>query len=619
MSIAYIWFNKYGNLNNVEINFSKEFVFKFDDGKLTKNKRTYNNDFLEMLGYKNIDNPIAIIGENGAGKSTIIRFLMDLQFYEGTFPDYYNYIIIFYKGGRYTAFSNFSVDFNVESNFSYVPNNDALFNRKIGREFETNNIINYTEAFNPYRYNELIALNRSTDFDYSVEGRIARYRKKYLNNKFNIDPIQFYQYKLVENQIRVIDEFSKITGFSNTISVEIIRFEKEKSDVLEIIDTLYTVITERYAKGKNSILYALAHNLVNRMLLSMNVISRKKEKAEEIILIVDRMVKKIELFQPNITLEEIVSILEITEEFPKNQVLIINEDEKKNYITVLRYLYNTSGKMTYLSDIDRFLYDPETYNGWNEFVEFYEAYAKTTCNGTCAYLNFSWGMSTGEMSLLNMYATIKEIVEKIKNGKANNSTDIILFFDEAGLYWHPRWQQEGMKRILDILSKVDNQVQLILATHSPIFLSDFPKSNVYWLSAHDSNKIDERLETFGANIYNLYRDSFFLNQGFGTVVGILSVNVIEKISARLLEMDKLDIKGEDGTQFQKELNIIKNDIEQIGEYIFRKDLLCKWEKVYKKLFGENEYTEERYISIFTKFDKSVQKRILNRIRSEEDG
>jgi hypothetical protein len=52
-----------------------------------------------------------------------------------------------------------------------------------------------------------------------------------------------------------------------------------------------------------------------------------------------------------------------------------------------------------------------------------------------------------------------------------------------------------------------------MATHSPIILSDIPKEHVVVLNDSGSTVTpsDLDIQTFGANIHSLYRNSFFLS------------------------------------------------------------------------------------------------------------
>ena len=52
----------------------------------------------------------------------------------------------------------------------------------------------------------------------------------------------------------------------------------------------------------------------------------------------------------------------------------------------------------------------------------------------------------------------------------------------------------------------------MIVTHSPFILSDIPESNVLYLGREEASTVGN---TFGANIYDLLRDSFFLKSDIG--------------------------------------------------------------------------------------------------------
>ena len=68
------------------------------------------------------------------------------------------------------------------------------------------------------------------------------------------------------------------------------------------------------------------------------------------------------------------------------------------------------------------------------------------------------------------------------------------------------------------------------------------------------------------------------------VTGEFSKSVIKEIASRLLKLADQQVIND---QEKRGLEILKNDIEQIGEDIFRRDLLYKWEEVYSNFFVNN--------------------------------
>ena len=90
-------------------------------------------------------------------------------------------------------------------------------------------------------------------------------------------------------------------------------------------------------------------------------------------------------------------------------------------------------------------------------------------------------MSSGEVAMINIFATVYSALKK------NTSGNILLLIDEIDAFLHPIWQQEILTHITEWINQskqFDNKkVQLIVATHSPIILSDIPKDNIIYLKS----------------------------------------------------------------------------------------------------------------------------------------
>lgn len=132
------------------------------------------------------------------------------------------------------------------------------------------------------------------------------------------------------------------------------------------------------------------------------------------------------------------------------------------------------------------------------------------------YMDFSWNLSSGEYARWALFARIYEHVENRKLGLDEEYRTLILLLDEADMLLHPEWQRNYVEQIILFAKKMFPEivVQIIIATHSPIMLSDIPKQNTLFLT---DNKHKEPDETFAANIFALYQDSFFLEDtGIGT-------------------------------------------------------------------------------------------------------
>jgi AAA15 family ATPase/GTPase len=128
-------------------------------------------------------------------------------------------------------------------------------------------------------------------------------------------------------------------------------------------------------------------------------------------------------------------------------------------------------------------------------------------------------LSSGETQFIYALQTILyHIININSNGKYGN---IVLLLDEIELYYHPEYQRVFLNTLLQQIKELTlsniNNIQIIFLTHSPFVLSDIPSSNILRL---DKGRIlASGNQTFGANLYDLLKDDFFLKNGvIGDVV-----------------------------------------------------------------------------------------------------
>lgn len=170
----------------------------------------------------------------------------------------------------------------------------------------------------------------------------------------------------------------------------------------------------------------------------------------------------------------------------------------------------------------RLKYGSEAYK---QFCEFIDKQMKDDFSFVLKYLTIEIPpMSSGEQALQNIFSWLRlpPYFDKLFDEESITLKDnILLLLDEVDLYMHPEWQRQ----FLDALSKrleaeySDKHIQVIISTHSPLVLSDIPLRNTLYLDkTGDKCTVVDRSntqESFGANLYSLLRDSFFLKKTTG--------------------------------------------------------------------------------------------------------
>lgn len=207
------------------------------------------------------------------------------------------------------------------------------------------------------------------------------------------------------------------------------------------------------------------------------------------------------------------------------------------------------------------------------------------------FLEFDWHVfSHGESARFNLFSRLNagynEIIKNASGSEWNYlelekrvyPKELILLLDEPDHGWHLTWQRELVKDLVsyapDIFLFPDGskpQIQIIFSTHSPVSLSDIPEDHVTLLSLKRDDDVREiritsgkelATGTFGANIHDLFKESFFMREGF---MGKFAEEKIKAIISELTKSteEKLVENEED----------LKKRIGLIGEPVLKQKLL----------------------------------------------
>jgi len=206
----------------------------------------------------------------------------------------------------------------------------------------------------------------------------------------------------------------------------------------------------------------------------------------------------------------------------------------------------------------------------------------------------------------------------------NGYTDVNVVLDEIELYFHPEMQKDFISDLYASIGSNEfiksnlNAINFMFVTHSPFILSDIMHYDLMALK-QDAEQKKGLQPSFGANIYNLLNDSFFMNDFIGEfakskIVEIINIiNLYKKISKEIENSSDID----DDLKNKKEiLETIEKDksnmiilVKNIGEKILRKELLNKLEII------SNENKEKTKQEVIKEFDKYEIEQIEEALKS----
>ena len=196
--------------------------------------------------------------------------------------------------------------------------------------------------------------------------------------------------------------------------------------------------------------------------------------------------------------------------------------------------------------------------------------------------------SSGEMQLLYSLSTVLYHLKNIDSNilgqrHALGYPCVNIVFDEIELYFHPNFQKDLLYNLMYAIRKMRyggiRAINIIIATHSPYILSDFPKSNVLCLvkGAVYQDEIDGMGNTFGANVYDILHSRFFMKE----FVGKFAIKKLDKIIGQVKAGDVISIE---------EYHRRKHLVDVIGDEFIN-------EKLTEELIGKLDAQDRRLMAI----------------------
>ena len=211
----------------------------------------------------------------------------------------------------------------------------------------------------------------------------------------------------------------------------------------------------------------------------------------------------------------------------------------------------------------------------------------------------SKNLSSGEKGLYDLFSVLNDLNYRIENNihtdysifnKREKVTDnLLILLDEADLGFHPEWKKKYVNIIQQIIPFIfkNKSIQIIITTHDPLTLSDFPNNNIVYLFKNnsiteilDSDSKRRPTKTFGANISDLLADSFFVNDG---LIGDFAKNKIEDTIKWINKNVELNNRNKES--FEKELEYNKKVISIIDEPVVK----IKLSEMISELEDKNDF------------------------------
>lgn len=614
MEAIAVYIKEYRSLKNALIPLSPCFDVELKKDEIIVQKKQSVNVFRYF--HSNILNLTAIIGSNGCGKTSILNVISDVfackQSTNGN-------VILFYDDNedKVCVLGQSTIHISCKececSRFNSVENSFP-----VGMLFVSN-------AFNPSAYNYPYRDNKPGNgfFNYEIAKQIKDAAMKY--KPLLSDVVKPYIVEETKREIEFIKEYGKIADFDiKNCSVRNISDNVQNAFAKNIRDTKAEVFKEKdvfFNKAwldvtNNRELYFWSKFVLNSV-CSFWAKYQGKDKKD-----------KTEVFEKWLSLywhtvyeccdksvddhHKLVKLAEVMGSFFSENFNLHIYGTVKSIMMLVRDKLTFTDNGSYVA------------NNVKQVQDVFDIYGKCIplfIKGIDC-LTFSWGMSSGEQAMLSLFARLASI----SNHDLSKYSTFLICIDEADLFFHPEWQQEFVYKLQDKLPKIyaGKKIQIIVTSHSPIFLSDIPRNHIVLLEKSESlsgqseivlGKYGDIHETFAANIFSLYNDTFFLHKHNNIgVIGDYANNVIKYV-LKLIAMKEICIKISD---FSSKKILYKDDEKNdLKKQCFVQELLQSISN-FKKIFAEagDVYSEFQFTDYLFKYldsqrDADVEVKIMD--------
>ncbi len=518
---------------DLTINFGGKYIYKVKNDKVVEKK--LNNKFIPEL-WDSITLLSAIVGANGTGKSSLLNCFRGNSFclsvYENEINDEYEITAI---ESAYQDFFYYTPHFEMISEGS--ENNNF---RDISKfplmvddvEYERNDLTTLLELHASENLKRWI---KFSNLEFLKEDKIDLPIFDKIKIKINHIPIResetsykfrdfFRRFKEIESEQRPIDEQKKLDEAGLKTSEEVRR-----------------------------------SNVNNQLRLSYEIISRVIDKTQNILEATDNKF----LIEGYINSDWDTDSLEFTKHakslkrsfywFLENAYVQLSSKSEKKYLPKKEISALLEALLKHIPENDEIKNWTEmnvSQEAALEILETYEqfllAFKDDFAFDRKILLTFSpyRRLSSGERGMYNLFSSFLDLKYRYENSIANDyfkfgkkdtlANDLAILIDEGDLGFHPHWKKKYVHFLITILPKIfsTQSLQIIIATHDPLTLSDIPNNNIVYMTkrlgeySEILDKFKNPKQSFGANITDLLADSFFVENG---LIGDFAKGKIEEV------------------------------------------------------------------------------------------
>ena len=504
--LCYIYIWKCRNLKNIGISINSEYSYSYSEESNTLHISD-NSTFIPNFWSNKISSFTAIIGNNGAGKSNIIRFIIEKVI--GNNDETSEGLVVWKNNdGKWCYLSD------KQENLKIILNKENIETSREELELKT---FFYTSHFSIAE--DILTISRAGYYNYSDTYLLNNSTTEYLNldAKFGFSHKDHIACYASQNQMRIALFASKFYKLVKRFGLQIPR---------------YLILVPNVSAFH-------AHNLKSTQGNKLKIDSfsiRPERNYEEKKRVILRLI-----------FHSILSYyIEYIHETPHQLYLVLIDEnlENWNYDTIIDFIVSKYNKLSkpFVKQLKTICREIDSTFYANDKVFYIDLQEQENINKIEAFIKRNYhpkdfitsrffdlvlshrldnitSMSSGEAIMLQLLSRLYDAQTIHPQHIDNIYPAQLIILDEAELGLHPDWQRKYIKTLIDFLNDDafnEGKVQVIITSHSPLILSDIPKQYTTYLQKENDkteNVSETQTETFAANVFDLYRNTFFLHEG----------------------------------------------------------------------------------------------------------
>ncbi|RZK38107.1 MAG: hypothetical protein EOO90_23385 [Pedobacter sp.] len=570
--LLFLYIEDYEDFGAISINFSNSFEISYFDEELSVTRK--NNLVHDLYGENIIDINI-IAGQNGIGKTTLLKVIADITCEKDRYSDSYNYkyIQIIRTGEEtgviYTSLQedrllnvdSANLELELEAGLTYEPGRPIVY-------YSPFLDFNLLEVYSEVKTQPIIDLSQTQIMMDDMEEK-----DRDVDEEDFVEPYSLLSHKLsnIKRHLSFVkqnrENFILPFPLPSTFWLNFHRLQAKKDDLSqqdnEIYEELQAFCAE-YFRGfpENGISKAtMAYLMFLRNLLTMffksvnniktpeilhhqlrnfsieEVTSFENNDPDKLIALIVKFFQNQDVFKSNI----FINLIEVVFQIINSEN--VNFRNANNLLSVELDLSSQSIDRVFsiLSDAQQ--------NSDN----------KQILSPLTAFISFDWSnLSSGEKMFLDLFSRLQTLASRLTTIKE----PILMMIDEGEMGFHPSWQLkyvETLKVFFNTFFPLNN-FQILLATHSPLVLSDFPRERAHLIRRNLETREREKLNsigTFAQSTSELLANEFFIET---SLLGNLAKKYIDDIILSIAHLVVGSVMPKDALAIYERIALIDEPI-----------------------------------------------------------